>query len=384
MNVNEIISGLRERLTMVKERLPLYFSAPTAVSLVLEILMLFVAVLTGNYYNFFFKIWRIVYVISAIALVLRGGYTLVLFKKSFILPLAAGGVFDILNGLMIIVRGDGSTIWNVIYFLSMLALNYYLFAQADGGRVLGLAGLASAAAWLVLELLRNAVAGRIYYVAGGRLFFLLMLLPAAAAFIAYITGTAALCTASDYAGGAGDVIAPIVSKVAGSIPSLKQGTDNAVTPGTADVKKDAPGAVSGAAAAAAAAAVNTVRSVPASAEVKLDPAAIAAASENGAVNPAEVAEAVAQFSSAETTAAPGKVQYKTVAGPVGLTVGKKDSYEAGVKSYAAIIDREAVGGWKLDSIYEIPVTKTSGCLGALMGRGDETVYFNMLIFYKED
>ena len=77
-------------------------------------------------------------------------------------------------------------------------------------------------------------------------------------------------------------------------------------------------------------------------------------------------------------------QYKTVAGPVGLTITRKESYEDAVKQYAAIIDREAVGGWKLDCIQEIPVTKKSGCLAGLLGQKDFTVYFNMLVFCKDD
>ena len=82
--------------------------------------------------------------------------------------------------------------------------------------------------------------------------------------------------------------------------------------------------------------------------------------------------------------APGGRQYKTVAGPVGLAISNKDSYSVGVNQYAAIIDREAVGGWQLDSIYKIPVTKSAGCLGSLLGKQDETVSFNMLIFYKDE
>lgn len=84
------------------------------------------------------------------------------------------------------------------------------------------------------------------------------------------------------------------------------------------------------------------------------------------------------------TAAGSRIQYKTVAGPVGLSISKRDSYESGVKQYAAIIDRESVGGWKLDSIYEIPVTKRAGCIASLFGLRDETVFFNMLIFSKEE
>lgn len=77
-------------------------------------------------------------------------------------------------------------------------------------------------------------------------------------------------------------------------------------------------------------------------------------------------------------------QYKTVAGPVGLTITKKESYADAVKQYAAIIDRETVGGWKLDCIQQIPVTKKAGCLAGLMGTPDITVTFNMLVFVKED
>lgn len=77
-------------------------------------------------------------------------------------------------------------------------------------------------------------------------------------------------------------------------------------------------------------------------------------------------------------------QYKTVAGPVGLTITRKDSYESAVKQYASIIDKEAVGGWELDCIQQIPVTKKAGCLLSLLGAKEETVYFNMLVFIKRD
>ena len=60
------------------------------------------------------------------------------------------------------------------------------------------------------------------------------------------------------------------------------------------------------------------------------------------------------------------MQYKTVAGPIGLTIGSKDSYESAVRSYADIIQREAVGGWELLLIQEIPVSKNNGCIQALL------------------
>jgi hypothetical protein len=77
-------------------------------------------------------------------------------------------------------------------------------------------------------------------------------------------------------------------------------------------------------------------------------------------------------------------QYKTVAGPIGLTIERKEHYEDAVKKYAAIIDKEAVGGWKLDCIQSIPVTKKAGCLPSITGKTEETVYFNMLVFRKDD
>lgn len=87
------------------------------------------------------------------------------------------------------------------------------------------------------------------------------------------------------------------------------------------------------------------------------------------------------------------VQYKTIAGPVGLTVNAKQSYEDGVRTYAEIIDREAVGGWELFCIQQVPVTKKAGCISAFLnmipilnifGKDDVTIYFNMLVFVKHD
>lgn len=78
------------------------------------------------------------------------------------------------------------------------------------------------------------------------------------------------------------------------------------------------------------------------------------------------------------------MQYKTVAGPVGLKIGSKDSYDKAVRTYADIIEKEAVGGWELYLIQEIPVVKNNGCIASLMGNGTTTVTFNMLIFRKEN
>ncbi len=85
-------------------------------------------------------------------------------------------------------------------------------------------------------------------------------------------------------------------------------------------------------------------------------------------------------------------QYKTVAGPVGLTIGKKDSFSGAVQQYAAIIENEVAGGWQLEFIQEVPVTKDKGCLTKIVSMipfiGSffspyETITFNMLVFSKE-
>lgn len=78
------------------------------------------------------------------------------------------------------------------------------------------------------------------------------------------------------------------------------------------------------------------------------------------------------------------MQYKTVAGPVGLTISGKETHADAVKKYAAIIQKEAVGGWELDIIQQIPVEQTPGCLAGLLGKKSETIFFNMLVFKKAD
>jgi hypothetical protein len=82
-------------------------------------------------------------------------------------------------------------------------------------------------------------------------------------------------------------------------------------------------------------------------------------------------------------------QYKTVAAPTGLVISKNESYEEAAKSYAALIDQEAVGGWELLLIQEIPITKKKGCVAALlaligMGSAEEYVNINMMVFVKKD
>ncbi len=77
-------------------------------------------------------------------------------------------------------------------------------------------------------------------------------------------------------------------------------------------------------------------------------------------------------------------KYKCVPGPIGLRISAKDSYDVAVRSYAEIIQREAVGGWDFFLIQQIPVIKSSGCISRVFGKADEYVEFNMLIFRRED
>jgi len=60
-------------------------------------------------------------------------------------------------------------------------------------------------------------------------------------------------------------------------------------------------------------------------------------------------------------------QYKSIAGPIGLTAEKGQDYDDAVKKYAAIIDENAVGGWELLWIQQIPVTKLKVNIGGLIG-----------------
>ncbi len=76
-------------------------------------------------------------------------------------------------------------------------------------------------------------------------------------------------------------------------------------------------------------------------------------------------------------------EYKCVPGPVGLVIKAKDSYEKAVRSYAEIIEREAVGGWEFFLVQQVPVIRKKGCIASLFGSPDEQVTFNMLVFKKE-
>ena len=77
------------------------------------------------------------------------------------------------------------------------------------------------------------------------------------------------------------------------------------------------------------------------------------------------------------------MQYKCVPAPKELVIGKSGNYHSAVRSFADLINREANDGWNFHSMENIAVTQKSGCLAALFGKGENTVYFNMLVFSKE-
>lgn len=77
-------------------------------------------------------------------------------------------------------------------------------------------------------------------------------------------------------------------------------------------------------------------------------------------------------------------KYKCVPGPVGLRIGAKDSYDKAVRSYADIIQSEAVGGWDFFMMQQIPVIQQAGCLAGIFGAKETMITFNMLIFRKEE
>ena len=54
-------------------------------------------------------------------------------------------------------------------------------------------------------------------------------------------------------------------------------------------------------------------------------------------------------------------QYKVVAGPKNINVGKGDAQSA-FNIFAEIINREAAGGWEYHSMETITVTEKPGCM----------------------
>ncbi len=76
-------------------------------------------------------------------------------------------------------------------------------------------------------------------------------------------------------------------------------------------------------------------------------------------------------------------EYKCIPASVGLVIDSKGSYNNAVNSYANLINQETQGGWQLELIQSVPITKRAGCIAGLFGASDVTTYFNMLVFSKE-
>ncbi len=77
-------------------------------------------------------------------------------------------------------------------------------------------------------------------------------------------------------------------------------------------------------------------------------------------------------------------QYKCVAGPGVLAIKKINQLQDAVASYGDIISRETVGGWVLDGIYPIHITKKAGLFSSMvMGLSDDNYELNMLVFRKD-
>ena len=72
-------------------------------------------------------------------------------------------------------------------------------------------------------------------------------------------------------------------------------------------------------------------------------------------------------------------EYKTVAGPVLISVRSPDERASAVKSYEQLINSEAVDGWEFYSTDEFETTNPTGCFGTGPA---EITSFKMLIFRR--
>lgn len=76
--------------------------------------------------------------------------------------------------------------------------------------------------------------------------------------------------------------------------------------------------------------------------------------------------------------------YKCIAGPGVLAIKKINQLQDAVGSYGDIITRETAGGWVLEGIYPIQITKKAGLFASLViGLSDDNYDLNMLVFKKD-
>lgn len=80
-------------------------------------------------------------------------------------------------------------------------------------------------------------------------------------------------------------------------------------------------------------------------------------------------------------------QYKTVAlGTIETTASLFISDKQVATTLAPVskkIQDEAVGGWKLHSLVQVPVKVKPGCIGKLFKQDTAYIYYCMLVFEKE-
>ena len=70
-------------------------------------------------------------------------------------------------------------------------------------------------------------------------------------------------------------------------------------------------------------------------------------------------------------------EYKAVAGPKNISDAKGDT-QAAFNSFAALINKEATGGWQYHSMETITVTEKPGCF-----QNPIPLNYYMLIFVRE-
>ncbi len=80
-------------------------------------------------------------------------------------------------------------------------------------------------------------------------------------------------------------------------------------------------------------------------------------------------------------------KYKCVAAPKIVEIDSNRGYDSAAKSFADLINAEAVDGWKFYAMENLAIVRKPGCLMALLGmflgQKENIVNVNMLIFVKE-
>lgn len=345
MNISEVLSYVKTQVTETKNKISLALFAVLILRTAYQVLYWLLFALFGAG-RFFSGILNILGVLSVIASILLGVYLILLFvRKKQPLHLVAG-ILLILNCLV------GGVLASICWlaFVVCITLPALKCGEEDAANTAKLALLA-----VVVNFVLGLLAGVFWRMPRFLTGILLMICAAVALVQLVLVAAAFLREAQDDEAKA--AVDGLVSKVKNRSVSATQPQAEAAAqlketavPAPVESPVEAPAEPEAALSVAAAAPVEVVTEAP-----------VPAPSSGSRIN----------------------YQYKTVAGPVGLTVSQNTNYADGVTTYAAIIAQESYDGWVFDSIHEIPVTKNNGCIAALMGRGTTTVHFNMLIFRRE-